>query len=316
MPNTREIIKRRDSVSNICKITKTMEMIATSKFKKAYQQAYGSRPYTEAISHLVGSLAAHHGQISHPLLRDNRHTDTAVVIVITSNRGLCGSFNDSIVRLASEQLSKIEKGEHILKDKIDEEVFHDRAAADFEKYPIDLRVVGKKGIQAFKNIPFNINVKYTDFDDIVDYGKVEDIADELIDLYSKREISSVKLIYTRFVSTSLFFPEVLDLLPLSSMGQKLEEGEIGHIDVNDYIFSPGPEEILNELIPNVIRTELYQCFAESVVSEQVSRMRSMQAASDAGDEMIKNLSMQFNRARQSQITGDLLDVVGGAEILR
>ena len=157
MATTREIIKRRDSVSNICKITKTMEMIATSKFKKAHQQSGGSRPYTDAVSHLVGSLAAHNDGIEHPLLRNNRHTDDVVVIVLTSNRGLCGAFNDNVIKLAEEQLEAIKKGEHLIAAQGDSERSYNREEEKVDEYKVDLRVVGKKGISYFKKSKYELN---------------------------------------------------------------------------------------------------------------------------------------------------------------
>jgi len=280
-------------VSNICKITRTMEMIATARFKKSYNSAVGTRPYTEKIAELVSSLAAG-GEMDHPLLRNNENRDSNIVLVLTSNRGLCGGYNCNVIRLADEKIQELGKpGKNL-----------------------DLRVAGKKGIQYFKFSGHEIGTGYTQFDDKTTYADVEVLADEFIELYSTGEIEAVHVVYTRFESAGKFYPEQLTLLPLSSPMTEKEEGTEARITMADYIFSPGAEKILQELIPTTVRTRLFQCFTDALVSEQVARMRAMKAATDNATQMIQDLSRQYNRARQNQITGELLDILGGVEALK
>jgi F-type H+-transporting ATPase subunit gamma len=293
MATTREIVKRRKSVTNIRKITKTMEMIATAKFRKTHDRSVGARPYTEKIAELVATLAAGAGQADHPLLGENQDSNRTVLLVLTSNRGLCGGYNSNIIRLAAQQV---------------------RLLTDSEQ-EIDLRVSGKKGLAALKFMGHSANVGYTDFDDKVTYNSVEVLADEFIDLYCKKEIDAVRVVYTRFASSAKHYAEVLNLLPLSDLVQDQPE-ETPSVSMEDYIFMPSAGEILSELVPATVRTRLFQCFMDSVVSEQVARMSAMKAATDNAEQMIQALTRQYNRARQSQITSELLDILGGAEALK
>lgn len=293
MANAREIVKRRKSVSNICKITRTMEMIATARFKKAFDTSVGARPYTEKIAQLVTSLAGGSGQIDHPLLQVNTQSNRTVLLVLTSNRGLCGGYNSNIIRMASGQIQQLKQAGR----------------------QIDLRASGKKAIQYFKFTGQHVDAAYTGFDNKTTYADVEAMADEFIDLYTKKEIDAVSVIYTRFISSAKFNPEILNLLPLASLEQDQSKAA-SEINIEDYIFSPSAEEILRSLIPTTVRTRLFQCFTDAIVSEQVARMRAMKAATDNADQMIRALSRQHNRARQTQITSELLDILGGVEALK
>jgi F-type H+-transporting ATPase subunit gamma len=295
MATTREIVKRRRSVANIRKITKTMEMIATAKFRRALNRAVGSKPYTEKIAELVSTLASGSGEAVHPLLEENAESNRVVLLVLTSNRGLCGGYNGNIIRMANHQIKLL----------IDSES------------EVELRVSGKKGISALRFAGHEIRHAYTDFDDKITFAQVEELASELIDLYCKKEIDGVRIVYTRFISSARHYAEVLNLLPLGALAdEEKDEEEKPQISMEDYLFSPAAEEILSELIPVTVKTELFQCFMDAVVSEQVARMSAMKAATDNAQQMIQALTRQYNRVRQSQITGELLDIIGGAEAIK
>lgn len=293
MASAREIVKRRKSVRNILKITGTMEMIARARFKKAHDRAVGSRPYTENIARLVSTLAGGVGEASHPLLAENRDCNRAVVLVLTSNRGLCGGYNGNIIRMSVRKLEQMRK----------------------RKQEIELRVSGKKGIQYFKFAGGSSVYNYTQFDDKTTYAEVEKLADEFISLYEAQEINGVHVVYTRFVSSAKFYPEVQQLLPVVSL--EADPAEVAaRVNIEEYFFSPNAEEILSELIPATVRARLFQCFSDAIVSEQVSRMRAMKSATDNAEQMIQALTRQYNRARQSQITSELLDIMGGVEAIK
>ncbi|MFC1781970.1 ATP synthase F1 subunit gamma [Planctomycetota bacterium] len=299
MATTREIVKRRKSVSNIRKITKTMEMIATARFKKAHDRAVGARPYTEKITQLVATLAAgaqdaDDQTAKHPLLRLNTKSHCTVLLVLTSNRGLCGGYNSSVIRLALQQI---------------------QALTD-DGQQLDLRISGKKGLAALTYKGHIPSGSYTDFDDKTTYAAVEELADEFINLYTKEEIDAVQVVYTRFVSSARHYADLLNLLPLSGLGAEETEQEAPKTDISFYDFYPSVDKILEDLIPTMVRTRLFQCFTEAIVSEQVARMNAMKAATDNAEQMIEALTRQYNRARQSQITGELLDILGGAEALK
>lgn len=295
MPTTREIVKRRRSVATIRKITKTMEMIATAKFRKALNRAVGSQLYTEKIAALVSLFPAGSGESVHPLLEKNTESNRVVLLVLTSNRGLCGGYNANIIRMAYHQFK-------LLTDR---------------EIGIDLRVFGKKGISTLRFAGYEMSHTYTEFDDKLTFAQVEELADELIDLYCQKQIDGVRIVFTRFLSSARHYADVLNLLPVGGPAQpEAAAEEKPAVNVEDYLFSPSAEEIFRELIPVTVKTELFQCFKDAGASEQVARMRAMKSATDNARQMIQALTRQYNRARQSQITGELLDIMGGAEALK
>jgi len=293
MATAREIVRRRKSVSNIRKITKTMEMIATARFKKAHDRAVGAKPYTEKLTELAGMLAAG-ARVEHPLLEVNDQSRRRVLLALSSNRGLCGGYNGNVIRLAFQQVEKLQK----------------------DQQQVDLHISGKKGLQAFRYKKYKPAGSYTHFDEKTTYEAVEKLADEFIELYTQKKIDGVEVVYTRFISSAKYYADVLQLLPLGGLAEQDEDGESIQADISFYDFYPSAEEILQDLIPNTVRVRLFQCFIDAIVSEQVARMSAMKAATDNAEQMIEALTRQYNRARQSQITGELLDIMGGAEALK
>ena len=294
MAKSREIIKRRKSVANIRKITKTMEMIATAKFKKVHDRAVGAKPYTQTLGRLVATLADDRNQMTHPLLQENQQTGRVLLLILTSNRGLCGGYNGNIFRLATEQLEKLQR----------------------ESLEVELRVSGKKGVSYFKFRGIKTDAAYTHFADKTAYADIEPLANEFIKLYTDRRFGSIRIIYTKFASAARHYPEVLTLLPLGELHPASPYEEKIPFSQPDYLFSPSAQEILDQLIPTTVRATLFQCFLDAIVSEQIARMRAMKGATDNAQKMIEALTRQYNRARQTQITGELLDIVGGAEALK
>lgn len=290
MAKARAIVKRRKSVQNIRKITRTMQLIATARFQAALKRATASRPYTERISQLVAELSQSVGDVEHALLKENPAAAKAVVLVITSNRGLCGGYNGSLLRAASEQIRGLES----------------------EKQSIELQVVGKKGIAYFKYLRRPMSREFTQFDDRPQFAAVEPIADTLMDLYASGQVRSVHVTYMRFESVSKQYVETIPLLPLTPPSTQ----DVGKPSSVVYEFSPPPAELLAELLPEMVKVRLFQSFVDAAVSEQVARMVAMKSATDAAGDMIKSLTREYNRARQSQITLELLDIVSGAEALK
>ena len=292
MANTREILKRKLSVSNICKITRTMEMVATSRFKKAHDKTIGLRSYTDNIIYLVNSLVDGNSESSCDLLKANT-VRKRIIMVFSSNRGLCGSYNSSLLRLAESHYNKV------------------KASGN----QVDLYVIGKKGASFFNFIKQPPKKVYTNIDEKTTFADIEAIANSLIGMYLRNEIGGVDVIYTCFDSSSMFYPKRVRLLPFKNTESKLSRNESVRYSAN-YEYSPSPEVILQELVPTAIRTQLYQCYSDSITSEQMSRMRSMKAATDNAQSMIDELTSLYNKARQGQITNDLMDIVGGAEALK
>ena len=292
MANTREILKRKLSVSNICKITRTMEMVATSRFKKAHDKTVGLRSYTDNITYLVNSLVSEGSEQSCDLLKTNSSRQR-IVLVFSSNRGLCGSYNSSLLRMAEMHYNKV------------------KASGN----QVDLHVIGKKGISYFNFIKKHPKKSYTNIDEKTTYSQIESLANKLINLYLSKEIGGVDVLYTCFDSSSMFYPKRIRLLPFKNVESRISR-ENTNVSIENYEFSPSPEVILQELVPTAIRTQLFQCYCDSITSEQMSRMRSMKAATDNAQSMIDDLTRLYNKARQGQITNDLMDIVGGAEALK
>ena len=292
MATLRELKDRIKAVGNIKRITKTMQMIATAKFQAAVRRATETKPYTEQIAQLVGDLAAAAGSgdaLAHPLLsKPDVSPKRELVLIITSNRGLCGAYNGNVVRTAAQ----------LLKD-----------GSDVER---DIQLVGKKGIAWCRFNNYDVETAH-DFGDQPTYDEVNGLATEYMARYTAGRYDAVRVVYMKFISNSRQTPEVMTLLPAEP--PKAEEGATG-ADANAlYEFSPSPEELLQSLLPITVKTRLFQAFNDAVVSEQVNRMVAMKAATDNASDMGKGLTRQFNRARQAQITTELNEVIGGAEAL-
>jgi len=216
----------------------------------------------------------------------------SALVVLTSMRGLCGAFNANVLRLATGHLDENqEKG-------IETEV----------------EMAGAKGIAFFKFLGRAMTQKYTHISDLPSFDQVEPIANSLIERFVRGEIDSVDVAYTKFISTGRQRPVIERLLPLTQLVEDAGTGDGAGPQV-EYEFSPNPEELLNELLPATVRVRLFQAFTDAAVSEQVARMVAMKAATDAAQDMIKRLTREYNRARQTQITLELLDIVGGANAL-
>ena len=292
MGNARQIVKRRKAVTNIRKITKTMQLIATARFQQAFNRATATKPYTEMISKLVGELAAAAGgEMDHPLMRENPDATKIALLVITSNRGLCGGYNSRVLSTALNFLKTT-----------------DAPATE-------MTVVGKKGINYFKFLRRPVEKAITSIDDKPRFEQVEPLATEYMRRYIAGELRAVYVAYMRFISTGKQVPEVTRLLPLTKV-ESATPVAAGPKTTVQYDFSPEPAKLLERLLPQTVKVRLYQAFTDAAVSEQVARMVAMKSATDAAGDMIKQLTRDFNRARQSQITLELLDIVGGAEVLK
>jgi len=290
MAKARQIVKRRKAVTNIRKITKTMQLIATARFQQAYMRAVATKPYTRKISQLVEELSsAMAGTIEHPLMTEHPEVKHDALLVLTSNRGLCGGYNASILRTA---LAVLEEAT-------------DRT--------MEIFVVGKKGNAYFKFMRRKVDRPILDIDDRPRFEQVEPLATEFMRRYSAGEFGAVYVTYMRFISKGKQVAETVKLLPLTKTA---EEGSPKTGPQVEYEFSPNPEHLLGKLLPQTVKVRLYQAFTDMAVSENVARMVAMKAATDSAGDMIKQLSRAFNRARQSQITMELLDIVGCAEALK
>jgi F-type H+-transporting ATPase subunit gamma len=297
MAKARAIVKRRKAVRNIKKITKTMQMIATAKFQKSLKRTAGTKPYTRKVRELVADLAATVGNVEHPLLRRpgaEDATNRIALIVITSNRGLAGAYNGSVLRTASVFIRQQE------------------AAGK----TVELYVSGKKGVSYFNFQRRPIAQRYDQFSDQPKFADVNQVADDFLKKFTDQSLDAVYVAYMNFISAGQQKAEVLPLLPLANVEAKAEAG-VGHLSTQViYDFIPGPRELLDELLPLTVKTALFQCFLDATTSENVARMIAMKSATDNSDKMVKSLTMQYNRARQSQITTELSEIMGGVEAMK
>lgn len=291
MANAKALDKRRKSVRNIRKITRTMELIATARFKKAMDRAVAATSYTQRITEVVGNLADSGTEVQHPLLEDRQSTENATLIVLTGNRGLCGGYNGSVVREAINH--------------------HQNLSELYDN--VNLVVSGKRGITNLSFRGLVVDKSYTHFEDQPKFDEVQPIADALMDQFIAGKLDRLDVAYTRFISSSKQQAVVETLLPLGKVEGDEEAG--GTINT-DYEFMPSAESILEEVVPTSFRIKLFKCFLDAAVSEQIARMVAMKSATENADEMIANLSMTYNRARQSQITGEIMEIIGGVEALK
>lgn len=298
MAKARAIVKRRKAVRNIRKITKTMQMIATAKFQKSLKRATGTKPFTLKVRELVRELAGSVGNVDHPLLRkveEGRGSNKVALIVLTSNRGLAGAYNGSVLRVANAFVKQ-------------------QAAAG---KTIDLYLSGKKGITYFNYQKRPIAQKYDQFGDLPKYADVDQVGNFFIDKFVSGEYDAVYVAYMNFISAGTQKAEVQTVLPLAGVEEaKGEQQQGGAKATTVYDFSPSPKELLDELLPQTVKTGLFQAFLDATTSEHVARMISMKSATDNADKMAKALTMEYNRARQSQITTELSEIMGGVEAMK
>ncbi|MBI1309884.1 ATP synthase F1 subunit gamma [bacterium] len=291
MAKARAIIKRLKAVKNIRKITRTMELIATARFKKAMDRATEAAAYTRKIAEIVADLSKADLSFSHPLLTQPAEQKKTVLLVMTSNRGLCGGYNAGVLRHVMPRLKE--------------------SKANCEE--LTLEVAGKRGQAFLKFQGVEPDRFYGGFEDKPGFDEVDEIAQRYIDGFVKGEIHRVDVAYTEFLSSARQQAVLKTLLPLGKLDS--DEGEDESSRAVDYEFLPSPEDILEEIVPAAFKAQLFKCFLDAAVSEQIARMVAMKGATENAGEMISTLSMQYNRARQSQITSELSEIIGGAAAL-
>ena len=298
MGKGREIKGRMKAVGNIQRITKTMQMIATAKFQASQRRATAAQPYARKITELVSELGAAGGAVEHPLLQS---PDPAVgrhlLLVLTSNRGLCGGYNANVLRTAVGFIQQQE-------DQV-----------------IDFEVVGKKGLAYCKFSGIEVAAFHSEITDTPTYESVERLGDRYMQAFKDGQYDTLHVVYMAFHSAARQTPMTLPLLPLRGLNEsekKTSESSAQHDSPMTeviYDFSPQPNQLLDELLPIAFKTQLLQCFNEAVVSEHVARMVAMKSATDNAGKMGKELSRSYNRARQAAITTELSEIIAGSAAL-
>ncbi len=287
MPSTRELRRRIRSIENTAKITKAMELVAASKMRRAQERALAGRPYAERMTWVLADLAETMPQMDqdtlHPLLQ-RREVKHAGIILITPNRGLAGGLPTNLNRRAS-------------------------ALALDLGVPASMVAIGKKGLDYFRRTDVTMRATFTELGDYPEYNDVLPVARVVIDDYLANVYDQVFIVYPYFVNTMNQEPRVHQLLPV-------EPPEDTATQAIDYVYEPDRDSVLADLLPRYVEMQIYEAVLESIASEQSARMVAMRNATDAAEEVLEELTLARNKARQEQITKELLDIVGGVESLQ
>ena len=285
MASMRDIKRRRDSIQSTGQITKAMKLVSTVKLQKAKGKAESTRPYFDLMYETVKNMLAKSGNINHRYLRAGESSKKAI-ITITANRGLAGGYNSNITRLIT--------GSGIPKD-------------DAMIYAI-----GTKGRDFLLRRGYTIKADYSEMVEQPEYTDARVICDEVLNAFTSGEVGEIYLAYTSFNNTVVHEPKLIKLLPVDAESMKQEEDGVDNTPMN---YEPGEEEALNLIIPKYVCSLIYGAMVESVASENGARMQAMDSATSNAEDMISDLSLKFNRARQAAITQELTEIIAGANAI-
>jgi len=287
------ILRRRiKSVDSTKKITRAMELIAATRVVKAQERAAAARPYADEITSVIAQLARAGGAKDHPLLRDNPGADTDALICITSDRGLCGAYNSTMMRMTERRAQAIE--------------------ADGHRYALFLG--GKKALTYFRFRNYRIEESFLGVTDHPTYEQARTIADAVIPRFATGELRSVDIAYWRFISAGSQEPVLRRILPVEVDVATMVEAHSG--PQADIEYEPSTETILAELLPRYVTSRVFSALLDASASEYAAKQRAMKAATDNAEELKTTLTRVMNRARQDAITTEIMEIVGGAEALK
>jgi len=314
MANLKEIRDRIKSVKNTKKITEAMRLVAAAKVRRAQEQVLKTRPFADRLAQVLHGLQARlkFEDVDLPLLK-NRTVETVSLVVVSGDRGLCGAYNSNVIRRAENRIAELK--------------------AEGVKYQLIL--VGRKATQYFQRRSQPIQASYTNLDQIPTAADASKISDELLSVFVSETSDRVELIYTKFVSLVSSKPVIQTLLPLDAQGLEVPDDEMfrltsrsGHFEVErnrvnvsdrtlpkDMIFEQDPVQILNALLPLYLNNQVLRALQESAASELAARMTAMNNASNNASDLMKSLTLSYNKARQAAITQQIMEVVSGSEAL-
>ena len=292
MPNLKDLKNRIESVKSTRKITKAMQMVAAAKLRKAQEAAEQARPYAEKMSIVIEKLAfSTNASSNSPLLVGNGKDKTHLIIVATSERGLCGAFNSSIVRLAKNHINHlISDGNHI-----------------------KILTIGKKGREQLKRDFGDYMIEHVDLSEIkkISYDNASNISDNIISKFFDNEFDIATIFYNQIESVISQIPQSSQLIPIKFKSDELTNDD----NISNFVYEPDEQEIIEDLLPKAISTKVFTALLENGASEQGARMSAMDNATRNAGEMIDKLTIQFNRSRQAAITNELIEIISGAEAL-
>ena len=285
MANLKEIRNRISSIGSTMQITSAMKMVSAAKLKKAQDAITAMRPYSSKLTELLQNLSATLDSDAGGAYSKQREVSKVLLVVVTSNRGLCGGFNSSVIKETTQNI-----------------------AANYQDVDVDLLTIGKKGNDILSKSYSVIDARNDIFDNLT-FDFVAEVAEKIMKLYADGTYDKIEIIYNRFKNAATQIPQVEQFLPIKPV-----EGDTNASA--DYIFEPSKEKIVLELIPKSLKTQLYKAVRDSFAAEHGARMTAMHKATDNATELRDELKLTYNKARQAAITNEILEIVGGAEALK
>jgi len=290
MANLKEVRTRITSVNSTAQITSAMKMVAASKLRRAQMAIVNMRPYAQKLNAILQNVTESLDASEGNSFGDDRAINKALIVVVTSNRGLCGAFNANVIKRTTQLLNE-----------------------DFSaiKGKVDIITIGKKASDFFSKKGDIHIASYDDFYNDLSFDNVSPLATELLEKYKNKDYDKIIIVYNMFKNAATQVVTAEQLLPVLPT-----EKEAGNEQNNNFLFEPSQEEIVESLLPSILKTQFYKTLLDSYASEHGARMTAMQQATDNAHEMIKELKLTYNKARQAAITGEILEIVGGAEALK
>ena len=299
MPGLKEVRIRIASVKSTQQITNAMKMVAASKLRKAQNSIIKLRPYAAKLRDILQNLSASVDSSDENVFSQERKTEKVLLVVVSSNRGLCGAFNSNIIK-ATVQL------------------IHNNYRQQFDQGNVSLITIGRKGTEFFRKRKYNVLSSHDELFDQLTFANSSVIAERLMKSFAAKEFDRIELVYNQFKNAAVQRLIVEQYLPITSSASQAggKSSAAESRTVADYIFEPDKETIVRELIPKTLRIQLFKAVLDSFASEQGARMTAMQKATENAKDLLRDLNISYNKARQNSITNAILEIVSGAEALK
>lgn len=295
MAGLKEVRIRIASVKSTQQITNAMKMVAASKLRRAQTAIVKLRPYAAKLREILQNLSASIGDSDENVYAQERKIEKVLLIVITSNRGLCGGFNSNVIKMAVNLLQTDYAHQH-------------------QQNNVSLITIGRKGTEFFRKRKFNVTESHDELFDRLTFDNVSPLAESLMKAFAARQYDRIDIVYNQFKNAATQRLVVEQFLPIAPQEAVTATGPV-KVEA-DYLFEPGKETIVRELIPKTLRIQLFKALLDSFASEQGARMTAMQKATDNAKDLLKTLNISYNKARQAAITNEILEIVSGAEALK
>lgn len=288
MANLKEVRLRIASVSSTQQITSAMKMVSAAKFRRAQNAIIGMRPYSAQLTSILADIGS--GESVLTPYHQQRKENSVLLIVVTSNKGLCGAFNSNIIKQTQARIKHYQ---------------------ELNIANLQMATIGKRASEFFAKHFDHLIASYDDMLDAPSFDAVATLADNIMQQYCQKQYDRVEIIYNRFKNSLMQLPTVEQFLPIAPDQERAGEGAN-----NDYLFEPSREEILRQMVPLTLRSQFYRIVLDSLAAEHAARMNAMQKATDNASELLKELKLSYNKARQAAITNEIIEIVSGSEALK